>query len=97
MKEEFRRQRSTRIRKVLDCASPLALWKLDETVTPSKSGRGLPHSKTLRARHPPSSILVASKRSEDGFHSRFFIIGQFVIMRRFSSASPPPAYPCNRR
>ena len=37
------------VRQVLDCASPLALWGgMDNVAWPGKSGRGLPHSKTLR-------------------------------------------------
>jgi hypothetical protein len=44
----------TRIRQVLECASPLALWKGFE------SARGLAHSKTLpRLRRPfPKSCLM---------------------------------------
>ena len=75
-------------RQVLDCASPSA-FAARQSAAPARrrlalsagrtksvegeSGRGLPHSRTLRVLHPPSSILVASERSEGGFHSRVFI------------------------
>ena len=37
------------VRQVLDCVSPLALWGgVDDVAWPGKSGRGLPHFKTLR-------------------------------------------------
>jgi len=43
-------------RQVLDCASPLVLWRFWETA--SQSGRGLPQSKTLSRRRMPNGFVA---------------------------------------
>src|SRR6266542_32944 len=57
------------IRQVLDCASPLALF---DRVSGRKSGRGLPHSKTLSLRrtHLRDSPSNACRKTKEGLFIR---------------------------
>jgi hypothetical protein len=80
-----------RVRQVLDCASPLALWPIP---APSESGRGLPQSKTL-SREPqirPDSWSQCARKSErrlpmkQHLAGRTFLSagsGDFPVARRF--------------